>query len=99
MDWFLYDNGLRHERVNLEIILLKFDRSNFISLKEFPRHFVGNKAKSRISKPVLQENKIHQIFRKINISYPLIRIRMSFLEKELTPEGSDFVALLIEQNV
>ena len=99
MDWFLYNNGLRHERVNLEIILLKFHRSNFTSFKEFPKYFVGNKAKSRISKSVLQKNKVHQILWKMNISYPLIRTRLSFLEKELTPEGSDFVAHLKEQNV
>ena len=34
--------------------------------------FVGNKAKRRISKRVFQENKAHQIFRKMSISYPLI---------------------------
>ena len=36
--------------------------------------FVGNKAKGRISKRVLQENN-RQIFRKTNILYPLIRKR------------------------
>ena len=36
-------------------------------------HFVGNKAKVRISKLVLQEKKPHQILRKMNIFYPLIR--------------------------
>ena len=34
---------------------------------------VGNKAKRRISKRVFQENKAHQIFQKMNISYLLIR--------------------------
>ena len=33
---------------------------------------LGNKAKGRISKQVFQENKARQIFRKTNISYPLI---------------------------
>ena len=33
-------------------------------------HFVGNKAKGRISKRMLQENKARQIFRKRSISYP-----------------------------
>ena len=37
--------------------------------------FVGNKAKGRMSKRVFQENKARQIFRKTNISYPLIRTR------------------------
>ena len=36
-------------------------------------NFVGNKTKGRISKRVFQENKARQIFRKTNISYPLIR--------------------------
>ena len=39
------------------------------------RQHVGNKAKGRISKRVFQENKARQIFRKTNISYPLIRTR------------------------
>ena len=34
---------------------------------------VGHKVKGRISKRVFQENKACQIFRKANISYPLIR--------------------------
>ena len=38
-----------------------------------PPEFVGNKPKGRISKRVFQENKAAQIFRKTNISYPLIR--------------------------
>ena len=36
--------------------------------------FFGNKAEGRISERVLEENKPRQIFRKTNISYPLIRI-------------------------
>ena len=38
-------------------------------------YFVDNMAKGRISKRVLQGNKARQIFRKTNISYPLIRTR------------------------
>ena len=37
--------------------------------------FVGNKGKGRISKRVFQENKTRHIFRKTNISNPLIRTR------------------------
>ena len=37
---------------------------------------VGNEEKGRISKRMFQENKARQIFRKKNISYPLIRTRM-----------------------
>ena len=40
----------------------------------YPLKVVGIKAKGRISKRVFQENKARQIFRKTNISYPLIRI-------------------------
>ena len=36
-------------------------------------YFVGNKAKGQIQKWVLQKSKARQIFRKTNISYPLIR--------------------------
>ena len=35
--------------------------------------FVGSKAKGRISNWVFQENKACRVFRKLNISYPLIR--------------------------
>ena len=38
-------------------------------------YIVANKAKGRISKRVFQENKAHQILRKTNISYALIRTR------------------------
>ena len=44
---------------------------------------VGNKAKGRISKQVLQENKARQIFGRTNISYCLIRTKFGvscFLE-------------------
>ena len=36
----------------------------------------SNKAKGRISKQVFQENKAHQIFQKMNISYPVICTHM-----------------------
>ena len=39
----------------------------------------ANKAKGRISKHVFQENKARQIFRKMNISYLLIRTRTKIL--------------------
>ena len=41
-------------------------------------YFIGNKVKARISKRVLQQNKAHQIFRKTNISYPMIRTQHPF---------------------
>ena len=37
------------------------------------RQIVISKARGRIAKRVLQENKTRQIFRKANIYYPLIR--------------------------
>ena len=39
------------------------------------KEFVGNTAKGRISKRVLQESKARQIFQKMNISYPLRHTR------------------------
>ena len=42
----------------------------------FILEIVVDKAKGQISKRVFQENKARQIFRKTNISYPLIRTRM-----------------------
>ena len=50
---------------------------------EFFTYFVGNKAKGRISKRVFQENKARQIFRKTNISYPLIRTRFCLITDDL----------------
>ena len=41
-------------------------------------YFVGNKAKGRISKRVIQEYKARQIFRKTNITYLLIPTRTSW---------------------
>ena len=38
-------------------------------------HLVGNKTKGRISKRVFQENNARQVFRKTNMSNPLIRTR------------------------
>ena len=38
-------------------------------------HFFGSKAKGRMSKLMFQENKARKIFRKTDISYPLIRTR------------------------
>ena len=46
------------------------------------RFIVGNKAKGRISKRVFQEHKACQIFRKTNISNPLIRTRTCEFPKE-----------------
>ena len=58
---------------------LRIDFPYFLSNEMFSDsdylQLVGNKAKGRISKQVFQENKARQIFRKTNISYPLIRTR------------------------
>ena len=42
--------------------------------------YIGNRVKGRISKLAFQENKARQIFRKMNISYPLIRTCVVFLK-------------------
>ena len=41
-------------------------------------HTVSKKAKRRIQKGCLEKNKAHWIFRKTNISYPLIRTRVLY---------------------
>ena len=46
-----------------------------VTLIPFGPKIVSNKAKVRITKRWLQENKARQIFQKTNISYPLIRTR------------------------
>ena len=45
---------------------------------EILAQFVGNKPKGRISKRVFQDNKLLQIFRKTNTSYPK---KCSFFQK------------------
>ena len=44
-------------------------------LNSWIAHFDGKKAKGQISKWLFQENKSHQKFQKMNISYTLIRTR------------------------
>ena len=46
-------------------------------MSNFEHIFIGNKAKGRTSKRVLQENKAREIFQKINIFNPLISTRAS----------------------
>ena len=55
--------------------MISSENETMISLMLLIDYFDGNKAKGRISKQVFQENKARQIFRKTNISYPLIRTR------------------------
>ena len=61
--------GVEGEEIGLNLYL---NEGSVIILKSY---IVGNKAKGRISKRVFRENKARQIFRKTNISYPLIRTR------------------------
>ena len=53
--------------------------NNLRVLNQLLYNIIGNKAKGRISKPVFQENKARQIFRKTNISYSLICTRTCFV--------------------
>ena len=60
----------RTRRNHYQIVLLAiFDWRHL----KWCTEFVGNKVKGRISKRLFQENKARQIFRKTNISCPLIR--------------------------
>ena len=79
-DFFLFDSPPSY----LYAYLLLDETNNLVQLTTYQvfhilmvlTYFVSNKPKGRISKPVFQENKAHQIFRKKNISYSLIRRRM-----------------------
>ena len=48
-------------------------------MKQSADHFVGNELKGQISKRVLQGNKAREVFRKTNISYPLIHTHACFV--------------------
>ena len=65
-----------------EIVVEVFESLHFCFVKEtgFFGNTVGNKAEGRISKRLFQENKTRQIFRKTNISYPLIGTRRLYLD-------------------
>ena len=69
-----YSNGIL---VWNRLIFLRFQLQHvlIVYLVYIDAYIVANKAKGRISKRVFQENKAHQILRKTNISYPLIRTR------------------------
>ena len=54
-----------------------------VTMQHRKTNIVGNKAKRRISKQVFQENKASQIFRKINISCPLIDTRSKFRRRSI----------------
>ena len=66
----------RHDSnsVNLpESLNKKINKYNELCTPEHvSKSFVGNKAKARISKRMLEKNQAHQISQKANISYPLI---------------------------
>ena len=57
--------------------------------------FVGNKAKGRILKRVFQENKTRKIFRKMNISYPLIRTRTSYHDNSYSKVKKNYLKTLL----
>ena len=58
---------------------------------------VGNKAKGRISKRVFQEYKARQIFRKSNISHPLIRTRTCAYQGVRNDSFSENFAYLLNE--
>ena len=62
-------------------------------------HDVGNKAKGQILKRVFQENKPRQIFRKTNISYPLVRARMWAYQGVRNVRFSENLAWLFSWNI
>ena len=65
-----YLNVLPRIKVSSYVIIIQLGvRKHWFYWKQS----VGNKGKGQISKRVFQENKARQIFRKMNISHPLIR--------------------------
>ena len=73
--------SLQHFQLCLRLSFFKFNFRKSWKHERFiykVSHFAGNKTQERISKQWLQENKAHQIFRKTNISYPLIRTRCAY---------------------
>ena len=76
--WFAVCNLVTYQSVNSFLVTFISTIKDFSKVWTFVRladilKDVDNKAKGRISKQVLQENKAHQIFRKTNISSSLIR--------------------------
>ena len=67
--WFewLVSELSSYKKIHFVFCIIKSARYNLIKIVY---QIVGNKAKGRISKRVLQENIAGQIFRKTNISYP-----------------------------
>ena len=91
-DFFLFDSPPSY----LYAYLLLDETNNLVQLATYQvfhilmvlTYFVSNKPKGRISKPVFQENKAHQIFRKKkNISYSLIR-RRTYTQTYVCVSGS-----------
>ena len=79
-DWFRYIRDIKqfYFLVTTRFLLKNWtvQRANqFYCLFRTKHWLVGYKAKGRISKWGFEENKVHQIFRKTNISYHLICTR------------------------
>ena len=62
-------------------------------------HYVGNKTKGRISKRVFQENKARQIFRKANISYPLVQTRTCAYQRVKNVRFSENLACFVSMKL
>ena len=86
---------------NIVILLGGFHELRIRQKTIYERHVlrrcqnVGNKTKGRISKRVFQENKARQIFRKTNISYPLIRIRARAYQRVRNVRFSENLACFV----
>ena len=57
--------------IKCDIKWIKNDTTYILFFDKIKAKFVGNKAKGRMSKRMLQENKVRQIFKKVNIILPL----------------------------
>ena len=76
----------------VESLIQKISNPFSNSSKTHEDRVVDNKAKGRISKQVLIENKARQVFRKTNISYPLIRTRICAYQGVRNVRFSEYLA-------
>ena len=72
----VWQNADANSQELVKLLMYYYELPRYVSSSQ--NHcIVGIKVKGWISKRVFQENKARQIFRKTNISYPLIRTRTS----------------------
>ena len=73
MDWFLYDNGLRHERVNNNTVTQSVTKKHFGMLLDtkldFQEHLIS--LLKKVNKPIGLLRKIHNNLPRLLFAYNL----------------------------